>query len=62
MVNTLRRGIEGKSLHELSEFEQMGLVKSFELSFELLWKLMKDYMQDSDVDFKKLAEEGHEAK
>ncbi|GHT83669.1 nucleotidyltransferase [Spirochaetia bacterium] len=30
--------------HELKDIEQLGIVKAFELSFELAWNVMKDYL------------------
>jgi nucleotidyltransferase substrate binding protein (TIGR01987 family) len=32
------------SSHALSDMEQLSLVKAFELSFELAWNVMKDYL------------------
>ena len=32
-------------IDELSEFERMALIQSFEICFELSWKLMKDYLE-----------------
>ncbi len=33
------------ALDHLSEFERMALIQSFEISFELAWKVMKDYLE-----------------
>ena len=32
-------------IDDLSEFERMALIQSFEICFELSWKLMKDYLE-----------------
>ena len=34
---------------ELTEAEQMGLIQSFEFSFELAWKLMKDFLTSKGI-------------
>jgi len=34
---------------ELNEAEQMGLIQSFEFSFELAWKLMKDFLNSKGI-------------
>lgn len=39
-----------ESKNSLSELELIGLAKSFELCYELLWKLLKDYLEHEDVE------------
>jgi len=34
---------------ELTEAERMGLIQSFEFTFELAWNLMKDYLRDKGI-------------
>ncbi|MCL2182154.1 MAG: nucleotidyltransferase substrate binding protein [Chitinispirillia bacterium] len=34
---------------ELSEAERMGLIQSFEFTFELAWNLMKDYLRHKGI-------------
>lgn len=34
----------------LSELERAGIIQSFEFSFELAWKTMKDYMNEKGVE------------
>ncbi len=36
----------------LSELEKQGLIQSFEFTFELSWKVIKDYLQFMQVDAK----------
>jgi len=45
----LKSAIEDRSLDEYSDLEQEGLVQRFEFSFELAWKTMKDYLEDSGL-------------
>ena len=33
-----------------SEIEMMAIIQAFELSFELVWKVMKDYLESEDFD------------
>jgi nucleotidyltransferase substrate binding protein (TIGR01987 family) len=40
---------EERSLQELSDLEQEGLIQRFEYSYELGWKTMKDYLQENGV-------------
>ena len=35
---------------EFTELERIGLAKCFELSFELLWKLLKDFLEHEEVE------------
>ncbi len=43
----LKTALEERSLDEFSDLEQEGLVQRFEFTFELAWKTMKDYLEDS---------------
>lgn len=38
------------ALGDLSELERMGLIKSFEIAFELAWKTMKDLLEYEGVE------------
>jgi len=42
-LSQLRKFIEKG---ELNELEQQGLIKAFEYTYELAWKVMKDYYED----------------
>lgn len=42
-LNQLRKFIDKG---ELNELEQQGLIKAFEYTYELAWKVMKDYYED----------------
>jgi len=43
---TLRRAVELAAQRDLSELEQQGLVQVFELTHELAWKVLKDYLEE----------------
>ncbi len=45
-VQTLTRMAELADDGELSEAEQLALIKSFEFTHELSWNLLKDYLQE----------------
>ncbi len=45
----LRSALEDKPLEQFSELEQGGLIQRFEYSYELAWKTMKDYLEDSGL-------------
>ncbi len=36
-----------KDLHELSDLEQEGIIQRFEYTYELTWKMLKDYLEYS---------------
>jgi len=38
------------ALEAYDELQQAGLIQSFEFTFELAWKTLKDYLQDQGVD------------
>ena len=41
----------GKSINDLSELEQEGLVQRFEYTFELAWKVLQDLMNYKGYEF-----------
>ena len=45
----LRSAIEDRSVSELSELEQEGVIQRFEYTFELGWKVLKDYLEYSGI-------------
>jgi nucleotidyltransferase substrate binding protein (TIGR01987 family) len=50
IVLQLNRHLQTREMDSFSELEQSGLVTQFELSFELLWKLLKDYLVYNGVE------------
>ena len=50
MVNLLSDSFKDSSPDDFSELEQIGLGKAFEMSFELLWKLLKDYLEYEEIE------------
>ena len=45
----LRSALEEHTLDQLSDLEQEGVTQRFEYSYELAWKTMKDYLEESGV-------------
>jgi len=45
----LREALEAKCLDEYSDLEQEGIVQRFEYTFELVWKIFKDYLEFSNI-------------
>jgi nucleotidyltransferase substrate binding protein (TIGR01987 family) len=43
-LSYLTEAVELASSHGLSDMEQLSLIKAFEMSFELAWNVMKDYL------------------
>lgn len=50
IFNLLSNNLQSKALSDFTELEQIGIAKSFELSYELLWKLFKDYLEHEGVE------------
>jgi len=50
ILRVLDANLESSDLDDFGELEQIGLAKSFELTFELMWKLIKDYLESQDVE------------
>ena len=42
----LRSVLEERDLEQMLELEKKGLVQRFEYSYELVWKTMKDYLEE----------------
>ena len=41
---------EGVSIHNPSELEKQGVIQRFEFTFELSWKVIKDYLESKGLD------------
>ena len=55
-VNSLRQMQKAVALtedHELSDLEKQGLIHNYETTFELAWKVVKDYLEEQGADFEK---------
>ena len=51
MLNVLKNNLRYDEIpDEFVETMQIALVKSFELSFELMWKLLKDYLEHEEIE------------
>lgn len=48
-LSNLETGLEIASEKELNILEKQGLLKSFEFTFELSWKVMKDYLSEQGI-------------
>ena len=45
----LHEALTAKDLAEYSDLEREGIVQRFEYTFELVWKIFKDYLEFSDI-------------
>lgn len=45
----LQSPLKDKKLDEFSDLEQEGLIQRFEYTFELSWKMMKDYLDENGL-------------
>ncbi len=45
----LRAGVESMEAHALNPLEQEGLVRRFNCTWELSWKVLRDYLEHSGV-------------
>jgi nucleotidyltransferase substrate binding protein (TIGR01987 family) len=44
-LTLLRSAMESKPLAQMSDLEQEGLIQRFEYTYELAWKVIKDYLE-----------------
>ena len=44
--------LKSSTIEELSAIYRMAYTKAFEMSFELMWKTMKDYLKENKVSFR----------
>ena len=49
--NLLKSALESKDFDDFSDLELEGIVKRFEYTFELSWKLLKDYLEYEGIVF-----------
>jgi nucleotidyltransferase substrate binding protein (TIGR01987 family) len=47
----LKSDFHNKEIEDFSELEQAGLIQHFEIVWELTWKLMKDYLENTGIVF-----------
>jgi nucleotidyltransferase substrate binding protein (TIGR01987 family) len=45
----LREAFEDRNLEEYSDLEREGIIQRFEYTFELAWKMFKDYLEFSGI-------------
>ena len=50
MLKVLNDNLQNKEPNSFTKLEKIGLAKTFELSFELLWKLLKDYLEYEQIE------------
>jgi nucleotidyltransferase substrate binding protein (TIGR01987 family) len=50
VINLLASNLKDKQLTDYNDLEQEGLIVRFDLAFELMWKLLKDYLESEDVE------------
>ena len=50
ILKILKSSVINKDPNEFSELEKIGFAKSFELCFELLWKLLKDFLEYEEIE------------
>ena len=50
IVISLESALKGREIESFSDLEKGGISRWFEMSFELLWKLLKDYLEQEEVE------------
>jgi nucleotidyltransferase substrate binding protein (TIGR01987 family) len=50
VIKLLATNLSKKELNDYNDLEQEGLIVRFDLAFELMWKLLRDYLVFEDVE------------
>jgi nucleotidyltransferase substrate binding protein (TIGR01987 family) len=50
LIKQLNEYLSTHSIKDFSDLEQTGLATQFQLSFELMWKLLKDYLEYQEAE------------
>lgn len=51
-LESLRQPLAGRALTSFSDLEKRGVIHAFEYTFELSWKMLKDYLEFSGIALK----------
>ena len=46
---TVKNAVDLSQQRELSDLEKQGVIQGFEFTFELAWKVMKDYLEEQGI-------------
>jgi nucleotidyltransferase substrate binding protein (TIGR01987 family) len=46
---TIKNAVELADSRELSDLEKQGVIQGFEFTFELVWNVMKDYLEEQGI-------------
>lgn len=52
--NLLKEALEAKELSEYSDLEKEGIAQRYEYTFELAWKVLKDYLLYSGINLEQI--------
>jgi nucleotidyltransferase substrate binding protein (TIGR01987 family) len=46
---TLKNAVELAAIRKLTDLEKQGMIKGFEFTFEMVWNVMKDYLEEQGI-------------